>query len=653
VIGPNQLIIRAAPPLDLQSIDCYRVILEKKAVLSGNSFDFGVGAFSGSGPIFGTFASLPQPSNTSTGKKLAVTLDGTNLGPGTHTVTINGTTYGTATSETLLFSASGVQQTAEFWKTIDSIDISVEVDDPAYPAAAIQIVEAVPLTQSENGGINAEVHSYDNGVVTFRITGTSTDFILGPGYYILDYPSPVSIQMKDKGSLCIGADLSGANRGEAVIEAPTFYASTLEDVRVGESSAVINHTLLHTSPFPPAKLPEATLLLNLDDQIKDATGIYPAFLSEFKSASRSVNQAFEDALYVDRRVTLDNARELVSPKSGTVEFFLSPLLDTYYDENEFRFIMDITSLKSVDLFSTTSNTIILPFKARGVNRVYLQGDDTRENILGPRSLLSDGRTIRLPSRLPAQRTAVTVEYTPIDFEGDRISLYLDGYNNINFAITASNNTRVISREIDWKRDTWHRIMATWDVSNVDNMDQMRLFLDGTENNIVTWGSPGFIWGNGHVWGTSATGITGSQALVDDINLVDEFSVINIGSDFSGAQQYLMKMDNLRFSSIARQPARIGALDYDLVWNSNLQAVSPVIGDAFTKGLFDFNRSEVESSRLSNLISTEGSLYSIGVEIDDGFDKIRSSERSREALLSIYQKIKPAHMRLFSKFKQEI
>jgi hypothetical protein len=653
VIGPNQLAIRAAPPIDLQSIDCYRVILEKKAVFSGTSFDFGTGSFSGSGPIFGTFAALPQPSNSINGKKLVITLDGTNLGIGSHTVTITGTSYSSATTETITFASSGVQQTVEFWKTIDSIDISVEVDDPVYPAAAIQIVEAVPLTQSENDGINAEVYSYDNGVITFRIAGTDNDFILSSGYYLLDYPSPISIQMADKGRLIIGADVSGVYRGEAIIEAPSFYSSTLEDVRIGESSDILNQTLLHNSPFPPAKMPEATLLLDFDEHVKDITGIYPAFLSQFKTASRSLNSAFEDALYVDRRIVLDNARELVGPRRGTIEFFLSPLLDTYYDENEYRFIMDITSLKSIDTVSTTSNTIILPFKARSVNRVYLKGDDTRENLLGPRSLLSDGRTIRLPSRLPAQRTAVTVEYTPIDFEGDRISLYLDGYNNVNFAITANNITRVISREIDWKRDSWHRIMATWDVSNIDNFDQMRLFLDGTENNIVTWGSPGFIWGGGHVWGTSATGVTGSQALIDDINLVDEFSVINIGSDFSGSQQYLMKMDNLRFSSIARQPVRIGALDYDLVWNDNLGAVSPVIPDAFTKGLFDFNRSDSESDRLANLISTEGSLYSIGVEIDDGFNKILSSERSREALLSIYQKIKPAHMRLFSKFKQEI
>jgi hypothetical protein len=195
-------------------------------------------------------------------------------------------------------------------------------------------------------------------------------------------------------------------------------------------------------------------------------------------------------------------------------------------------------------------------------------------------------------------------------------------------------------------------MCTWDVSNVDNIDQMRMFIDGIENNIVTWGTPGFVWGGGHVWGTSSTSVSGSQALIDDINLTDEFSVISLGADFSGAQPYLMRMDNLRFSSISRQPTRVGAFDYDLVWNNNTSAMFPVIPDTFTKGLFDFNRSESESDFLANLLTPEASLYSIGVEIDDGFNKILSSSRNREALLGLYQRIKPAHMRLFSKFKQE-
>ena len=195
-------------------------------------------------------------------------------------------------------------------------------------------------------------------------------------------------------------------------------------------------------------------------------------------------------------------------------------------------------------------------------------------------------------------------------------------------------------------------MCTWDVSNVDNIDQMRMFVDGIENNIVTWGTPGFVWGSGHVWGTSSTSVSGSQALIDDINLTDEFSVITLRADFSGAQPYLMRMDNLRFSSIARQPTRVGAFDYDLVWNNNTSAIFPVISDVYTKGLFDFNRSESESDFLANLLTPEASLYSIGVEIDDGFNKILSSSRNREALLGLYQRIKPAHMRLFSKFKQE-
>lgn len=652
MIGPNQLIARTAPPLDLESVDVYRVILERASVFSGTSFDFADGVFSGSAPISGVFTDVPQPSNTVSGKKLTVLLDGTNLDAGPHVVIITGTTFGGPTSETLSFTESGVQTTAEYWTGITSIAISCSPDNPAYPAAAVSVIESESILISENFGDHASLFSYDNGVFTFKQAGTDLDFILRPGYYLIDYPSPISIQIRDKSDLVIGADINGSNSGDAIIEYPAFYNRTLEDVRAGEVLDDLSHTSLHLSPFPPAPLPETTLLLDLNEKVVQRAGIYSTFLGQFKTTSESVNQEFQDALYIDSPVVLDNARQLVAPKAGTIEFFLSPMLDTYYDNGDYRFIMDITSKKIINTTSTTSTTIVLPFKVRSVNRVYLQSDPERTNLLGLRNIGPDGRTLRLPTRLPAQRTQVTVEYTPIDFSGDRISIYLDGYNNVNFSITASNVTRVISREINWQRGTWHRLMCTWDVFNVDNIDQMRMFVDGTENNIVTWGTPGFVWGGGHVWGTSATGVSGSQSLVDDINLTDEFSVISFGADFSGAQPYLMRMDNLRFSSVARQPIRVGIFDYDLVWNDNISAIFPVISDAFTKGLFDFNRSESESDFLANLLNPEASLYSIGVEIDDGFNKILSSSRNREALLGLYQRIKPAHMRLFSKFKQE-
>ena len=652
MIGSNQLAARTAPPLDLDSVECYHIILENRAVVADSSFDFATGSFSGTGTITGAFTAITQPTNVVSGKKLTITLDGTNLGAGPHLFTINGNTFSGAVTETLSFSESGRLTTSEFWIQIDSIDISVSQLDIRYPAASASIIEAVSITKVENSGDHAFLYSYDNGVFTFRQAGTDLDYALEAGYYLIDYPSPISIEMLDKNKLVIGASVTGTNNADSVIEFPAFYSRMIGDVRTGEVAIGVSQTSLHLSPYPPDPTPDTTLLLDLDEKIVQRAGIYPAFLGEFKTTSESVNSEFEDALYVDSQILLSNARQLVAPKSGTIEFFLSPMLDTYYENGDNRFIMDITSLKTVDLSSTTSTTIVLPFKVRSVNRVYLKGDAYRTDLLGNKGIGADGRTIRLPSRLPAQRTPVVVEYTPIDFSGDRISLYLDGYNNVNFSITASNTTRVISREINWSRGTWHRIMCTWDVANVDNIDQMRMFVDGIENNIITWGSPGFVWGGGHVWGTSSTSVSGSQALVDDINLTDEFSVISIGTDFAGSQPYLMRMDNLRFSSIAREPIRIGLFDYDLVWNDNTSAMFPVIEDAYTKGIFDFNRSDSESEFLANLLTPEASLYSIGVEIDDGFNKILSSSRNREILLGLYQRIKPAHMRLFSKFKQE-
>lgn len=650
----NQIAARTAPPLDLASVDCYKVILKRQAVFAGNEIDFTTGSFSGSAIVSGTFTDIPQPSEGIHGKRLSIRIDATNILPDplNNQITINGISYGGVTSESFSFTESTVIETVQFWKSVSSIVISFASDDINYPAGSISILESVTITAPENGGDYAELVSYENGVFSFKYAGTDDDFILQPAYYLLDYPSPISVEMGAKGKLIIGSDLTGKLNGDAIIESPVFYSQALTDVRAGEYNSSISQTSLHLSPRRPLALPSTTCLLNLDNTVVQKAAIHPVFEQQFKTSPDSVNQSFEDSLYVDEPVKLDNARQLVAPKAGTVEFFLSPMLDTYHYNDKYRFIFDATSLKTIDVFSTTSTTIILPFKVRSVNRIYLKGDRARTNILGTKNVLADSRTIRLPGRLPTQRTAVTIEYTPINFSGDRISLYIDPDNNLNFAITASNNTRVISRAIEWNRNTWHRVMLTWNASNPNNTDQMRMFVDGIENNIITWGSPGFIWGGGHVWGTSSTATIGSQALIDDINLVDEFSAVNLGSDFSGSNTYMMRLDNLRFSSIAREPARIGAYDYDLAWNNNIETISPLASDAYTKGVFNFDRSEAESDFLSNLLSNEAALFSIGVEIDDGFNKILSSERNKEALLGLYQRLKPGHMRLFSKFKQE-
>jgi hypothetical protein len=361
----------------------------------------------------------------------------------------------------------------------------------------------------------------------------------------------------------------------------------------------------------------------------------------------SVNALFGESVIVERPLVFSNASELVGPKEGTIEFFISPMFDTWESHGRKRQILDITNKQETELTSTTSSQVILPFRVRSVEKVYLFGDPEKENVLGGFALQRDMRTISLGNALPRQRTNVVVQYTPSSSSGDRMEIWIDGYTTLNFAVTAGDKSMQVAREINWKRNTWHRIMCTWDIGNPETNDRIRMFVDGTEENVVTWGS-GLVWGDGTVWGQ---GSTSSEPILGDLPPFEVFGQAVFGADFSGDFSYPFRLDNCRFSAAVREPITVGAREYDLVWNDNTDAIAPVINDALTKGLYDFDVEERKTTSISNLLLRDSPLYSIGIEIDDGFSKL-SNERVREALLNIYQRTKPAHMRLYASIKQD-
>jgi len=229
-----------------------------------------------------------------------------------------------------------------------------------------------------------------------------------------------------------------------------------------------------------------------------------------------------------------------------------------------------------------------------------------------------------------------------------MEMWIDGYTMLNFSVLAGGSQMLISRPVNWKRNTWHRIMCTWDIGNTDNNDRIRLFVDGVEDSAMVWGG-GSIWGDGSIWGQSLG--VGTSATLSDLPAFEVFGEAVFGANFADDYLYLFRMDNCRFSSEAREPTRIGSRDYDLAWNDNIESMSPVVFDAVTKVIYDFDTDERLTANLTNLLYRDSPLYSIGIEIDDGFSKL-SNPRVRQALLNIYQRTKPAHMRLYASIKQE-
>lgn len=649
----NKIKLRTAPPLDLASVDVYHVVFPLTSVAAGSSPRLldGVFAIDLTPPdtsLVGTFTGFAALSNTVTGKKLRISLDSSNLGASAFAL-IQGTAFSGATIETVVFASSGSQITSEFWLTITSIYISVDLADPNLPGGSIEVREAVSITRTENGGTYAELTDYSNGVFAFNVANTLFQFELSPGYYFVDYPLDIHIPMRGKGDLIIGADLNGNNPFDGAIERPTMFGVELTDVRRGETLIGTSMTSLDGSSVPPAPNQNTTLSLDLDSRIKNLAPARRVFDERFKLSARSVNPNFGEALAIERRpLVLDNGRELVSGITGTIEFFLSPALDVDEYIGPERYILDITSATTAEVTSTTSTVLFLQEKASKVNRIYLRSDTERVPFAG--QLQADGKTILMRDTLPANHSAVVVDYIPIDFNGDRISLSVDETGALRYRVKSNVSELQIFRHISWKRNTWHRIMLSWNAGSRTGIDYIRMFVDGTDDDAEVWGG-GMVWGDGSLWGQTRA-IEGGTFKRGRIGKLDEFSRIIFGDSYSFGGVWPMRIDNLRFSSVVRQPTIIGTSAFDLVWNENTDRILPVVEDANTKAIFDFNASTVTTEETANLLAAASPLFTVGVEIDDAFLKLVENVKSKTLLQDIYARARPAHVKIYTKYKQD-
>jgi hypothetical protein len=138
-------------------------IITRRLNIAAGAFAL-VATIVGGHPVQVLSSNLPfcQPSNPTTGRRLSMTIMGENFDFGAfNQVTIAGEVHdGTSIvpgGETLSFSQVGTKTTTQFFTSIVSISAAFTPLDSSRPAGAIEIREALPLTQQENGGDYAQV----------------------------------------------------------------------------------------------------------------------------------------------------------------------------------------------------------------------------------------------------------------------------------------------------------------------------------------------------------------------------------------------------------------------------------------------------------------------------------------------------------------
>lgn len=510
---------------------------------------------------------------------------------------------------------------------------------------------------------------FANGLLTLETARTGGQpFLLRSCWYEVDFPAYLVIPWNETPvELYTGSDMFGENQADAVIDELRILDEMSIDTRIGEILPSSGRSI--TTDAQTVRAFETTnqtlALFHFDDSLENSANFITSFSGSYKQSENSVNSSFGQSAVFNMKSALqiDN-KSVFKNKAGTIEFWVSPILDTYNDPT-LRYYIDLSSEETTIAQVVTSLSIRLPARARSVTSVTILGDPTNYAVGG--SLATDGIIFRLGQSLSTEVLEVSVTYVPIATQGDRFSIFKNETGELILSVTASGVDFQISAPIYWKKNTWHRVFAGWDLNNTDNQDRLVFIVDGSEAGIVRYGTglvygTGVVYGQKTIWGSADVGTVISRNILDDINLLDTFNTVNIGADFTEQYTALARMDNIRFSTVLRSITYLGAtepnvivgsgpgrlLGSDLLYTSNSNTALPVISDALTGLLLDFDTPYSEVEYLAQIRDAATGIFDFFVEVIDTFELV-DTELAHQLITSLINKIKPSHTRAFVSF----
>jgi hypothetical protein len=486
---------------------------------------------------------------------------------------------------------------------------------------------------------------FNNGFFTFIETGSyNTPYLLPQGYYDLDYSSYLSIKLDPMGenyNLYIGSNFNKTQSANSVFDELRISNILLSDVRIGESDTSKNITSSYLRFGPFDKDFETTLLLHFNElPIVNEADYYSTYSNKFLQHGRSVNDNFEDSLLINREpFVIENNGYLNTGNEGTIEFWVSPNYDTFNDPNV-RFYFDATSSISETINSTSRKTLQVSSSVDKVTSIVLESNPSGKNYADNYSV--SGNVITLNNSLPYQNARYIVTYIQKGTKGDRVSIYKDQFGYLNFYVKADNAEFKISEPIFWEKDSWHRIRATFKFNRKDNLDQIRLFLDGEDRGVIRFGQ-GLLFGSGIVFGQALAGQ--QNLLVTDINFKDTINYLHLGSAFDSKYISNARFDNFKLSNVSRSPLMFAGQARDINYLSNTDAALPVVTDLQTTYLLNFNSLINKITEFAIAKNKYYSIYNFIINVIDSFDIVSSNDRVKQILEQLIKVIKPAQSKV--------
>lgn len=483
---------------------------------------------------------------------------------------------------------------------------------------------------------------FQNGFFFFQEAGTSNiAYELPAGYYEFDYAAYLEIPFAPvKQMAYIGSDFNGNNQAKAVIDEFRILNEMLTDTRVGETLAD-NETSITTdnnSIRPFRKNEQTLMLLHFDElPLENDSDYYKFAENSYIQSGGSVGENFgKSIVFLTNGLTFENKGVLNTQDQGTIEFWVSPRYDTYNDPVN-RVYFDATSTVVEEVLSLTTGSVKVGGRIDTILSVTLLTSE--EDYFAGGSIASDRQTIRLKKALPNQQVMVKVAYIPSGLSGDRMTIYKDYAGFIAFNVRAGGVDYQVRTPVLWPRDTWHRVRATFKLNQVDNLDEIRLFVDGEERGVVMFGS-GLLFGDGTVFGQTTVGVT-NQILITNIDFTDPINQYNIGMNYLGVSGAQARIDNLRISNLSRPPLSIAGQPFDVNYGTNVDVIFPVIEDAYTTFLMNFENLVEKTDDFAVLRDEAFGIFNFTINIIDSFGIVSGNDRVRTVLEAMIEALKPA------------
>lgn len=489
---------------------------------------------------------------------------------------------------------------------------------------------------------------YQNGKLIFEHLNYSTVFNIGVGFWDVDYSTSLYIPFELRSSKAVfGNNILKTKPANAIIDEIRALDYISVDTRVGESLPSIGRSI--TTDYNSVKVFEpdvhTLLLLHMDELPPvDSSMLYQRYSRDYYQAASSVNSEFGESLYIkDKAFVIDNDR-IITGNSGTIEFWVNSDIETQNDPFD-RYLFDASSSIVENITSTTKVNIVLPSNAKQVLSVRLKTDKNSSGInyaIGG-TLSADKKSFSLGLALPYSQTPVVVSYIPYGVFDNRISILKTKTSSIVFSIISDNKEYKLETPVFWSRDTWHRVMATWDF-NTPRAGQMHLFVDGQERVFI---SAGTIVAGGVVAGAVVVNYVSGI----NVNIKDQFQKLHVGSNYLGGQLMQCKIDNLKISNKLKAAVTINGQTFDNDYNSNLESVLPVVPDLYTTYLSDFNKETIKIGELdlATLRNPTTGIFDFKLNVLDSFDIINDDARIKSILEKLIQTLKPANSRAFIKY----